>query len=137
MQTIIIAGRLGRDAELRSTQGGDQVCGFTVAVDTRAGREKVTNWWRCSLWGKRAEALSPYLLKGVSVTVSGEFSLGEYDGKPQLNVRVSDLTLQGGRGDTGGGSTSRREPDGSQGHAAPPQDDLDDDIPFITNQGVK
>lgn len=126
MQTIIIAGRLGRDAELRSLQHGDQVCGFTVAVDTRAGREKVTNWWRCSLWGKRAEALAPYLLKGVSVTVSGEFSLGEYDGKPQLNVRVNDLTLQGGRGDG-----QRREPDGRKPLADDSADDLDADfIPF-------
>ncbi len=129
MQTIIIAGRLGRDSELRSTQGGDQVCGFTVAVDTRAGREKVTNWWRCSLWGKRAEALAPYLLKGVSVTVSGEFSLGEYDGKPQLNVRVNDLTLQGGRGDSqsrSGGAEQR----GNAGYQGDSQDDLDDEIPF-------
>ena len=135
MQQIVIAGRLGRDAELRSTQAGDQVCGFTVAVDYRAGREKATNWWRVSLWGKRAETLAPYLLKGVSVTVSGEFSLGEYDGKPQLNIRANEIALQGGR-NGGGADNSRREPDGSQGHAAAPQDDLSDEIPFITKQGV-
>ena len=97
MQSITICGRLGRDAELRTTQGGDQVCGFTVAVDVRKGRDKETAWWRVSLWGKRAEALAPYLLKGVAVTVIGEFSLGEYEGKPQLNIRASEIALQGGR----------------------------------------
>lgn len=71
MQTITIAGKLARDAELRSTQHGDSVCSFTVAVDQREGREKTTNWWRVSLWGKRGDALAPYLLKGASVTVTG------------------------------------------------------------------
>ena len=133
MQTITIAGRVGRDAELRRTQGGDAVCSFTVAVDYRNGREKATNWWRVSLWGKRAEALAPYLLKGVSVTVSGEFSLGDYDGKPQLNIRASEIALQGAR--QGG---EQRKPDGSQGHAGGFADDLgdDSDIPFISSNGV-
>ena len=123
MQTITIAGRVGRDAELRRTQGGDAVCGFTVAVDYRNGRDKATNWWRVSLWGKRGEALAPYLLKGVSVTVLGEFSLGEYEGKPQLNIRASEIALQGGR------------QGGSEPRAAAPQpagyDDLGgDEVPF-------
>ena len=95
MQQIVISGRLGRDAELRTTNG-DPVLGFTVAVDSRKGRDKVTNWWRVSLWGKRGEALAQYLTKGSSVTVSGEFSLDEYDGKPQLNIRANEIALQGG-----------------------------------------
>lgn len=128
MQSITIAGKLGRDAELRHTQGGESVCSFTVAVDQRQGRDKTTNWWRVSLWGKRGEALAPYLLKGASVTVQGEFALGEYEGKPQLNIRANEIALQGGRGD------------GSQGAPVEPQrnsrqvaDDLDDSIPFARN----
>jgi single-strand DNA-binding protein len=131
MQTITIAGRIGKDAELRSTNSGDQVCGFSVAVDSRQGRDKVTNWWRVSLWGKRAEALSQYLIKGSNVTVSGEFSLGDFDGKPQLNIRANEIALQGGN--SGGGQDQRRDSGGqgggstgSGGHAG----DLDDDIPF-------
>ena len=131
MQTITIAGRCGSDAKLARTQSGDAVANVTVAVDVRQGREKVTCWWRVSIWGKRAEALAPYLLKGASVTVIGEFSLGDFDGKPQLNVRASEIALQGGRGE-------QRTPDGSQG--SPPQqaarDDMDDSIPFIRSDGI-
>lgn len=124
MQTITIAGRVGRDAELRRTQSGDAVCSFTVAVDQRDGRDKSTNWWRCSIWGKRGESLVPYLLKGASVTVAGEFSLSDYEGKPQLNVRVNEVALQGGRGD--GGSKSS-----SSGGAGGFGDNIDEDgIPF-------
>lgn len=131
MQTITIAGRIGKDAELRSTNNGDQVCGFSVAVDSRQGREKVTNWWRVSLWGKRAEALSQYLTKGSNVTVSGEFSLGDYDGKPQLNIRANEIALQGG---SAGASDQRREPTQQSGVAYSKSsgfdDDLDDEVPF-------
>lgn len=125
MQYTVIAGRIGGDAELRQTQGGDSVCNFNVAVDVRDGREKVTNWWRVSLWGKRAAGLSPYLLKGVSVTAVGDMTLGDYNGKPQLNLRASEVTLQGGRGEA-------RTPDGSQGAPADNggQWDDDGDVPF-------
>jgi len=124
VQTITIAGRVGRDAELRRTQSGDAVCSFTVAVDQRDGRDKSTNWWRCSIWGKRGESLAPYLLKGASVTVAGEFSLSEYEGKPQLNVRVNEVALQGGRGD--GGNQQRTTPPADLGD----DDGFDPSIPF-------
>jgi single-strand DNA-binding protein len=124
MQSITIAGRIGKDAETRQA-GNDNVTSFTVAVDQRNGREKVTNWWRVSVWGKRGDALAQYLAKGASVTVVGEFTLGEYDGKPQLNVRANEIALQGGKSDGG-----QRVPDGGRG-APPPRDDLDgDDVPF-------
>ena len=128
MQTITICGRLGRDAELRHTQGGDAVCSFSVAVDVRKGRDKETNWWRVSLWGKRGEALAPYLRKGSSVTVIGEFSLSEWEGKPQLNVRAHEIALQGG-GEADAGRGSAQEPQ-RESRNTQPADDLDDEIPF-------
>ena len=125
MQTITIAGKLGADAIVRSTQGGDSVCSFSVAVDQRDGRDKSTNWWRVSLWGKRGQALAPYLLKGTSVTVTGDFALGDYEGKPQLNIRANGIALQGGRGD--GPQAPRQQTGGSNNSTS---DDLSDDIPF-------
>jgi single-strand DNA-binding protein len=131
VQTITVAGKIGADAIIRQTQGGDSVCSFSVAVDQRDGRDKSTNWWRVSLWGKRGDALAPYLLKGASVTVTGSFSVSEYEGKTQLNIRASEIALQGGRSD------------GSQGAPVEPQrnsrqveSDLDDSIPFLTANGV-
>lgn len=132
MQIVTVAGKLGRDAELRRTQGGDAVCSFSVAVDQRDGRDKSTNWWRVSLWGKRGEALAPYLLKGVSVTVSGDFALGEYEGKPQLNIRANEIALQGGR--STGGTDAPSEPQRNSRNA--PAYDLDDLIPFLHSRSV-
>jgi single-strand DNA-binding protein len=137
MQNIVIAGKIGGDAVTRSTQSGDKVTSFNVAVDVRDGREKSTNWWRVSMWGKRGESLAQYLLKGASVTVSGDFSLGEYEGKPQLNIRANDVALQGGRS----GEQRETTGNGGSGNASRGRrafdDNLDDDeIPFIRGDGV-
>jgi single-strand DNA-binding protein len=125
MQTITIAGRIGRDAETR-TAGSDTVTSFTVAVDQRNGRDKTTNWWRISIWGKRGEALAQYLRKGDNVTVSGEFSVSEYEGKTQLNIRANEIALQGGKGER---QESGNAGGGSGGSESGNQD-LNDEIPF-------
>lgn len=131
MKNITIAGRLTRDAENR-TAGSDNVTGFSVAVDDRAGREKSTLFFDCSMWGKRGEAVSQYLTKGTSVTVSGDLSKREHDGKTYLTIRVADLTLQGGKpqaedGFRGGGSGDVAG--GGSGPAKYDRDDFDQ-IPF-------
>lgn len=118
MKHITIAGGLPRDATLRRTQGGDAVLGFSVGVSE--GRDKPSTYFDCSLFGKRGEALEQYLKKGAKVTVCGDFSTREHEGKTHLQVRVSELTLQGGKPDG-----QREERPASQGSP------LDDDaIPF-------
>lgn len=130
MKNLTLAGRLTRDAETRDA-GADRVTGFSVAVDDRAGRDKTTLYFDCSMWGKRGEAVAPYLKKGTPVTVSGDLSKREHEGKTYLTVRVNDLTLQGGKqAETGGGGGD----DGFSGRAgsqSPKESyDLDDAVPF-------
>lgn len=101
MNNITIAGSLGRDAEVRYLPDGTAVTAFSVA-DSQ-GKEKPTIWWRCSLFGKRAESLAPYLVKGQAVTVSGSVTEREYqkDGATikTMEIRVADVALQGGKRD--------------------------------------
>lgn len=122
MQNIVVSGNIGKDADLRQTQGGDDVLSFNVAAKQGYGDKASTNWFRCSVWGKRARTLQQYLTKGTKVVVGGEFSTSEYEGKQQLNVRVNDVEFMS-KGEGG-----QRQPD-SQGRA-PAADDLDDDVPF-------
>ncbi|HRI99368.1 MAG TPA: single-stranded DNA-binding protein [Hyphomonas sp.] len=133
MKQITIAGRLGKDAELRRTQGGDPVLSFPVAVDDGYGERKSTMWFDCSVWGKRADALSSHLVKGMAVAVSGDLGKREHDGKTYLTVRVSELTMQGGgkRQDNKakGGMYDRDDPR-TAGGANRMAADLDDEIPF-------
>lgn len=134
MKNITIAGNLGKDSVLRTTNNGDKVLGWSVAVEERNGQDKRTLWFDCSLWGKRGEALAQYLTKGSKVAVAGELSTREHEGKTYLTVRVSEVTLQGGKSEGersyGGGGSGAPNTGGSF------PDDMDDDVPFMTAEGV-
>ena len=137
MNVISIAGNLGKDIEIRHTPNSDVVGSFSVG-DSQ-GKDKPTIWWRCQLWGKRADALAPFLTKGQSVTVSGEVTEREYtdkDGQQRkvMEVRVSNVKLQGGRQD---GASPAPAPRPAQRQAPAPRqggssgfDDMDSEIPF-------
>lgn len=109
MNNITITGSLGRDIELRSMPNGDRVGSFSVA-DSQ-GRDKPTIWWNCQLFGKRAESLAQYLIKGQQVTVAGSIAEREWTDKDgnkrkQMDIRVSDLALQGGKREQAAASTA-------------------------------
>lgn len=102
MNSITIAGNLTRDAEVKHIPSGEAVLQFSVA-DSQGGQNKPVIFWNCSIWGKRAEsALSQYLLKGQTVTVSGALTKREWTDKEgnkreALDLRVADVALQGGK----------------------------------------
>ena len=102
MLQLVITGHIGRDAETRDA-GDDKVTSFSVASTKKQKSGEVTTWVNCSVWGKRGEALREYLRKGTPVTVVGELSERTYekDGEKRhaLECRVSDVALQGGKGD--------------------------------------
>ena len=103
MISATVAGRLGADAQMREV-GSEDLCEFSLAVDERVKGEKRTTWVRCTLWGKRGTALAPHLRKGDAVTVVGPLSVrlfeSKKDGSTQVSVevKVSEVTLQGGGG---------------------------------------
>jgi single-strand DNA-binding protein len=136
MKNVTIAGNIGKNAETRTTPNGDKVTSWTVGVDDRTSKEKGTMWFDCTLWGKRGDALAQYLTKGGKVTVSGELTRREYDGKTYLGMNVNDVTLQGGKPS----EDAPREPRQAQernGYGSRPiahemgrGDAMDDEIPW-------
>lgn len=126
MLQIVAAGHVGKAGELRTTQSGTKVLNFSVGTDVGFGQNKKTVWLECAMFGDRAEKLTPYITRGLPVTVVGEggFRQWESNGKSGANItcNVRELTMQGTKreGDTpqsGGGNWDQ----------AP---DMDDQIPF-------
>lgn len=127
MNSITVAGQLGKDAEVRYLPDGTAVAAFSVA-DSQ-GREKPTIWWSCSLFGKRGEALAQYLVKGQAVTVVGSVTEREWSDqsgnkRKSMDVRVNEIALQGGKREAAAKPAQAQQPQ-SAGF-----DDMDDDIPF-------
>ncbi len=130
MNNLTVAGTIGKDAELRTTPKGEQVLSFSIA-DSQ-GKDKPTIWWSAQLWGRRAESLAPYLLKGTSVTVTGSVSQRTYTDKQGVEktateLRVNDLALQGSRIQESAAKPAQKpSTPASSGHAEMP----DEEIPF-------
>jgi single-strand DNA-binding protein len=134
---VILIGRLGRDPELRYTQGGQAVANFTLATNERfsnkAGEQQErTEWHRIVAWGKTGELCAQYLSKGRNVYIEGRLQTREWEDKEgqkrstteivAQNVTFLDSARSGASGASGGASgESQRE------SAAPP---ASDDIPF-------
>lgn len=129
MKNITIAGRITRDAVTRNTQQGEKVTGFSVAVDDGFGQNKRAIFFDCSLWGKRGDSLAQHLTKGAQVTVSGDLSTREHEGKTYLTIRVADVTLQG-KPSGGGQGRSDDYDQQSSGSQQSSRSDYEDEIPF-------
>ena len=126
MISMTIAGNVGKDAELRKTQNGDAVLGFSVAVDNgkdKNGNKRESTWINCSIWGKRAESLQSYISKGTKLVLTGRPGVNVYEGKGSLTLSVNDLTFMGG---------AARQDAADDGYSAGgrPGNDMDDEIPF-------
>lgn len=80
MNHITLMGRLTADPEMRMTQSGFNVTGFTVAVD-RPGKNKGTDFIRCTAWKERAEFIKKYFFKGRMIAVEGRLQSRSYEDK--------------------------------------------------------
>ena len=134
MNVFTCTTRLYKDAEQRFTKNGDSIVSFRGAVDSGFGQNKKSSWLKFNLWGKRGDALLPYLKDKTQVVVSGEWSNEEYTDKEgnkrtSAEVRVNELTLVGGKPEGQQAAQPRQQapaPQQSGGFS-----DMDDDIPFM------
>ena len=144
MNSWNFTGHIGEDCNTRFTQSGDSVVSFSVGVKSGFGDKATTTWAKCAMFGKRGEAVAPYLKKGTLVGVVGEVNNREYQDKEgqkrySLDVRVNDLTLLGGKSDRSESTPiqPKQEPRNAQGAPKTSFDGMDDDIPFTRHGAGK
>lgn len=106
MNKITIIGNLTKTPELRSTQDGTPVCGFTVAVNrpkSKTNPEPGADFFNVNAWRGLGENCAKYLEKGRKVAVTGRVSLRtwEKDGKhgASLEVLAEDVEFLSSRTD--------------------------------------
>lgn len=135
LNRLTIIGNVGQDPELKYTQAGSALLNFSVAVtekwkDKSGERKERTEWFRCTVWGKRAEALANIIRKGMQLCVEGRMQSQEWekDGAKRTSwtVNADNIVLLGGG----------KRAEVSQPDAAPADDGADvgsedaGDIPF-------
>ena len=77
---VILIGRLTADPELKTTQSGVPVVGFTIAINRRVaqGSEPITDFINCVTWRQSAENLARYCTKGSAILIEGELQTRSY-----------------------------------------------------------
>jgi single-strand DNA-binding protein len=139
---MILIGNLGRDPEVRNTQGGDKIVNLSIATseswtDKRSGeRRESTEWHRVVIFSNGlADVADKYLQKGDKVYVEGKLQTRKWQDQSGQDRYTTEIVLQPYNGKLVM-LDSRRNGDGhgderTQGAApAGPAGDLDDEIPF-------
>ena len=141
---VILIGNLGKDPEIRYTQGGEPIANFSLATnevwnDKAGQRQERTEWHRVEVFGKQAQVVRDFLTKGRSVYLEGSVRYDEWtdkDGNKRNTTKIrvsgpnSRVVLLGSKGDGGprGGPSA-----GPSSEPPPAGDDFqasDDDVPF-------
>ena len=94
LNVAIIMGRLTRDPELRRTNSGKPVAGFTVAVDrdyAPEGQEKETDFIDCVAWNGTAEFVEKYFKKGSMIVVNGRLQLRNWTDKEGNKRKTAEI----------------------------------------------
>lgn len=132
---VIILGNVGKDPEVRFTQGGDGVTNISVACtekykDKQGEQKEITEWVNVVFFGKLAEIAGKYIKKGSTVYVEGKLKTEKYadkNGVEKYSTKViaSNMQLVGGKPSADGGAGTIPKNAGAGAGDIP-----DDDIPF-------
>lgn len=134
MQMVQVLGHLGADPEVKSLNGGGEVCNLSLAVTERWGqgdnRQEHTEWFRCVCFdAKRIDVLDKYVRKGDKLFIQGRNRTRKWQDQSgndrwSTEVIIDRVTLieradggggGGGGGDRGGGDRGGGRDGGDRG----------------------
>lgn len=121
--------RLGKDAELKTTQSGD-LLSLYAAYDVGFGDKKKTQWIGLTLFGKRALQVAGMMVKGVQIMATmDEVQVEEYGGKSYLKAKLVEFKFAGPK-PKHEHEAPRQQRQAPRPAPKPAADDFDDDLPF-------
>ena len=136
---VILMGNLTRDPEIRVFDSGGSVANFGIAVNDR-WKDRNTGeqmeevcFVDCEAWGRQAEVIEQYLVKGSPVHLEGKLKFDTWESEDgqtrnKLKLRVFGMQMLGRAAENGNGAGNGDNPT-----SRPAQNDNVDtmeDIPF-------
>lgn len=81
---VQLIGNVGNDPEIKTLENGKKLAHLNIATNdkyTNDKSEKVeqTEWHRVTAWGKTAEIIEKYVVKGKEVAIEGKLTHRSYD----------------------------------------------------------
>ena len=115
MNKVILLGRLTKDPDLKFAAGsGNAVCKFPIAVNRQFKRDEA-DFINCVAFGKTAEAIAQYMIKGIQIAITGNIRTGSYDAQDGLKRYTTDVVVEsfefvgGGKGKSNNSSNFNKD----------------------------
>ena len=80
MNSVVIVGRVGQDADIRYFESGKIKTSFSIASNRWDAKtqSEVTDWFNVDVWDKLAEIAGEYVKKGTLLGVEGRISSNKW-----------------------------------------------------------
>lgn len=142
LNSVVLVGRLTKDAELRYTPNNQAVATFSLAVNRpfkNQNGEREADFINCVIWRQQAENLANWAKKGALIGITGRIQTRSYENQQGQRVYVTEVVsetfqlLESRKDREAGPSQGYSQPDfGRQAEPmnANPMDISDDDLPF-------
>lgn len=135
---VILVGNLGRDPEVRYTEDDKTIANVSIATsetwkDKSGEKQEKTEWHRVAFFGKLADVVGQYLVKGSQVYVEGRLQTRKWqdkDGQDRYTTEIiaDRMQMLGGKGQAAQDTPEPAAEKPAKG--ASKFDELDDDLPF-------
>ena len=106
MNSVVIVGRAGQDAEIKYFESGKVKTSFSLAVGRWDSKTKaeVTDWFNVDVWDKQAEFAGEYVKKGRMLAVDGRITTNRWkdasgEEKERFLVVANNIRLLGSKKD--------------------------------------
>ena len=95
---VQLIGNVGNDPEIKTLETGKKLAHLTIATNDYYKNEKgervqQTEWHRVTAWGKVAEIIEKYVVKGKEVAVEGKLTHRTYDDKNGEKRYVTEVVV--------------------------------------------
>ncbi|MFT4833212.1 MAG: single-strand DNA-binding protein [Psychroserpens sp.] len=93
---VQLIGNLGNDPEIVNMESGTKLAKFSIATNetyknTKGEKVTDTQWHNVVAWGKTAEIIEKYLVKGIEVVVEGKLTSRSYETKEGEKRYVTEI----------------------------------------------
>lgn len=145
MNEVTLHGHVGKDPELKMTNGGTQLCRFSFATtetwtDKEKGKQTKTEWHNIVVWGKQAEIVEKYVKKGKELIIKGKIEYSSVEDKETnkkttyTNIKMASFEFCGKNENSSGGNSETSNQTSNNATSTNTTNDgnngYDDDIPF-------
>ena len=95
---VQLIGHVGQDPEIKTFDGGKKLAKLSIATNESYKNEKgekveETQWHNLVAWGKTAEIIEKYVVKGKEIAIEGKLTHRSYEDKNGEKRYVTEVVI--------------------------------------------